>query len=343
MSKILISQSNSPMFKENIIYRPFHYPWADQRFDEHEKIHWVASEVELSEDATDWNMNMDADEKAFIRDIAGSFTTGDCVVGDNYKRLLAVIRNNECSNLLTSIASREATHQKAYAAANDIFGFNENIFSEFMGVKLARERIESMYIDPNPIYVDDLAYAFALNVIDEGVSLFAQFGSLLHFARNDIVVNGRKGRLSGFSKINAWSLRDETHHSDTGVEFFNAICREHPSIVTNAFKKRIYDLARDKIKVEIEFVNDLLNKRNLKTLTFEEIEGYIYFVCNRVMRKLGLKPVFDVPDKNPCKWIEIILTELKVSNFFETRVASYQVGGQLSGKLDLASCIAVSH
>lgn len=337
-----IADSASPLFQDSMIYRPFIYPWADEMFDGHESIHWVASEIELGDDSNDWSMNLTADEKAYVKNILTIFTTGDQVVAKNYRDcFLRVIKNNEASNLLMSIANREGTHQKAYSIANDTFGFDDSIFTMYEDIIEMKDRLENMFVDNSTDTVEGLAKNFAHSVYDEGVALFGVFIGLLQFMRRDIPAhNGMKGRLPGFSKINAWSLRDETVHTDAGVMFFNTLTNEHPQIVTDSFKKDIYEMFRRGVAYEDAFIDRTFESLHLTTFTPEECKLYIRFIADRRLTQLGLKPNFGVT-KNPSPWVEKILTENKITSFFERKVSSYQVGNAFTGTLDMSKVLAI--
>lgn len=338
----LISSSASQLFQDSMVYRPFHYPWADQLFNDHEKIHWVPEEAELSEDANDWAYNLTDDERKYVKNILSIFTTGDIVVAKNYRDcFLRVVKNNEVSNWLMSVANREGTHQRAYSMANDIFGFGDDIFTTFEGVKEMRERLEGMFVDNNTDTVEQLALNVAHTIFDEGVSLFGTFIGLLQFLRRDIPShNGLKGRLKSFGKINAWSLRDETMHTDGGVLLFNTIIAEHPHIVTDKFKRDIYELSRKMVHLEDEFLDVTFRELHMTTFTPQEAKAYIRWIMDRRLQQMGLKANYNIGD-NPAPWIETILTENKISSFFETKVSNYQVAGAFVGTLDMSRVLNI--
>lgn len=334
---LLIKDSESALFHDSMIYRPFQYPWAQQMFQEHEKIHWVPGEAQMQDDVEDWEQNISDHERKFLKTILTIFTTGDVVVAKNYRDcFLRVYKNNEMSNLWMSIANREGIHQEAYSLANDTFGLDESIFAMYEEIDEMRHRLEGMFVDNDCDTVEQLAINHAHSVLDEGVGLFGTFISLLQFMRRDrVAFNGmRGGRMKGFSKINAWSLRDETLHTDAHVAAFNQLTKEH-GIVNDQFKKTIYELNRRFMEVESKFIKRVHQGLNLETFNCEENELYMQFMSNRRMMQMGLKPEFTHVTKNPAEWVETILTENKVSSFFETKVSSYQVEGATVGKFDL--------
>lgn len=340
---ILIADSTSPLFQDSLVYRPFVYPWAQEMYQDHEKIHWIPGEAQMQDDHEDWANNLTNDEKSYIRMIFTIFTTGDVVVAKNYRDcFLKHYKNNEVSNGLMSIACREGIHQEAYALAAEIFGMDDTIFSMFQEYKEMQDRLEGMFVNLDCDTVEQLAINHAHSVIDEGVALFGMFVGLLQFMRRDrVAFNGKRGgRLKGFSKINAWSLRDETLHTDYNVQLFRQLSHEHP-IVDDKLKRDIYEMNRRFITVEDKFLDLVFKHLKLDTFTIEENKAYMRFMSNRRMIQMGLKPEWPEISENPCEWIEPILTENKVSSFFETKVSSYQVSGAIVGDYDLKTMLSL--
>ena len=63
----------------------FHYPWAVDLVQKHEKVHWIEDEVDLSEDVTDWKGGkMTELEKEYVTHVLRLFTQSDVFVGQNY-------------------------------------------------------------------------------------------------------------------------------------------------------------------------------------------------------------------------------------------------------------------
>ena len=107
----------------NKTYKPFLHDWAVDITKKHEEIHWTEDEADLSEDVSDWKLKLDEGEKEFITNILRLFTQGDVQVGQNYYDfLIPRFKNNEVRVMLGSFASREGTHQRAYALLNDTLG-----------------------------------------------------------------------------------------------------------------------------------------------------------------------------------------------------------------------------
>lgn len=344
---MLIKDSNSPLFQHSMVYRPFKYQFLEDLRVQHEKVHWVPDEVELSDDKADWAMNLSEDEKKFVKANLTMFTTGDVAVASNYvDNFIPVFKNNEARNWLLSVAAREGIHQEAYALANDTFGFSESLFGAFRDFKEMRDRIDLMTTKYDDGTVEGLALGLAHTTFNEGVALFGAFVSLLHFQRMDIEgFNGKKGRLKGFGKINAWSLRDESMHVDGATFLFKQVIREHLSIFNDEFKKKVYDLARKFVEAEDLYLDLAFAQFNLPTINKEDVKNYVRMMTDRRLVQLGFKAIFNAKE-NCSVWLDPILAGAggkKLTNFFEARVDAYQNAGAMVGEVDWDKVFVLRH
>ena len=203
-------KSKSLLFKENIVYKPFKYPWAEEMRKKHEIIHWVPNEIPMGNDVTQWNNGiLSYNEKSFVTNILRLFTEMDAVVGRNYKQnFIPKILNNEVSSLLASFCNREALHTEAYALINDTIGLPETEYASFLQIKELSDKVDYA-MDADTSTVRGFALAVAKSVFNEGVSLFSSFVMLLNFQRY--------GKMMGMNKVVEWSIRDESLTLDTEV------------------------------------------------------------------------------------------------------------------------------
>lgn len=317
-------ESHSALFQSSAVYKPFHYPWAVDVTREHEKMHWIEDEVPLGDDVTDWKMGkLTVQEREFVTQILRMFTTSDVNVGGfYYDNLIPILKNNEVRNMLGSFAVREGTHQRAYALLNDTLGLPEGDYAAFLDYAEMREKHEYM-LEADPSTLPGLALALAKGVFNEGVSLFASFVMLLNFQRPE-----GGGRMKGMAKIVEWSIKDESKHVEGVARLFRTLCNEHPEIVTDGFKKAIYDMSRDVVRLEDAFV-DLAYRAvggTMPGLSAVEVKQYIRYIADRRLVQLGLKANFMV-EQNPLPWLDWVISAADHTNFFEQKVAEYEVGG----------------
>ena len=308
-------------------YKPFYYSWAVDLTVRHEKAHWIEDEIDLGEDVSDWKTGKVTDvEKDYITNILRLFTQSDVAVGQNYyDQFIPKFKNNEIRNMLGSFANREGVHQRAYALLNDTLGLPDSEYHAFLEYKEMTDKIEFMQ-KADTTTQRGLALALAKSVFNEGVALFASFVMLLNFQR--------VGKMKGMGKVVEWSIRDESMHVEGNSRLFKAFVAEHPKLVDNEFKKEIYVMAKDIVKLEDKFIELAYEMGEIQGLTMEEVKTYIRYITDRRLLQLGLKTNFKVKN-NPLPWLEWILNGADHTNFFENRVTEYEVAG-LTGSWDNA-------
>jgi len=306
------------LFKLSTTYKPFQYPWAVELAKKHEEIHWVEDEAELSEDVQDWRTKLTADEKEFITQVLRLFTQSDVQVGENYHEfLIPKFKNNEVRNMLSSFAARETVHQRAYALLNDTLGMGDEEYFKFMEYKAMADKIEFMK-EGKTNTQSDLALVLAQSVFNEGMSLFSSFVMLLNFQRF--------GKMKGMGTIVEWSIRDETIHVQGNAKLFRTLCDEHPKIVNDELKSKIYEMAKQAVTLEDKFIQLAFNGSDVQGLSRDDVKLYVRHIADRRLLQLGLKPKFKVKD-NPLPWLDWVLNGASHDNFFEKRVTEYSVTG----------------
>ena len=308
-----------PLLEESQTYKPFQYAWAVEAAIDHEKIHWGEWEAKLQEDVAQWQGGkLSAQEKHHITQILKLFTQSDVAVGRNYlEYYIPKFKNNEIRAMLSSFANREFVHQRSYALLNDTLGFPEDEFSAFLEYKVMKDKVDFMGdIDMHSHAGTGLA--IARSVMNEGMSLFSAFIMLLNYQRY--------GKMKGMCEIVEWSIRDETMHTEGMVKLFREFCDEHPKIVTDEFKKQIYDMFRMGLALEDKVIDNAFEMGEVEGLTAHDVKQYIRYLADRRLIQLGLKGNWKVKE-NPLDWLEWVLNGASHKNFFEGTVTDYNSDG----------------
>jgi ribonucleoside-diphosphate reductase beta chain len=219
--------------------------------------------------------------------------------------------------MLASFACREFIHQRSYALLTETLGLPEEEFSAFTEVKEMKDKLDFMG-DIDVHSHAGTALSIARSVLNEGVSLFSAFAMLLNYQRY--------GKMPGMCTVVEWSARDETMHSDGMALLFRKFCDEHPRIVTDEFKKNIYEMFRTSISLEDKVIDIAFEMGAVQGLSSTEVKQYIRYLADRRLIQLGLKSNFKVKE-NPLPWMEIMLGSDTLSNFFEKRVTDYNAAG----------------
>ena len=310
----------SKLMEPSPSFRPFLFPWANEAWDQHDQVFWTKHEVPMGDDVTDWkNGKLTSGEKAFVTQILRLFTQADTAVGGYYHEILIPkFQNNEIRNMLVGFAGREITHQHSYALLNDTLGLPEGEYLAFTRYKEMADKADFMMQADNSTK-SGLALALAKGVFNEGVSLFASFVMLLNFQR--------RGLMKGMGKIVEFSIRDEGLHVAGVSKLFQEYCKENPRIVTDAFKRKIYDMARMCVQLEDAFVDSAFALAGeIEGLTAAETKQYIRYIADRRLNQLGLKDNFMV-EKNPLPWLDWVTAGVSHQNFFEGKSSDYAVAG----------------
>tara|TARA_R110000851_G_scaffold93230_4_gene203160 strand:+ start:1617 stop:2570 length:954 start_codon:yes stop_codon:yes gene_type:complete len=307
------------LLEANKSYKPFSHAWAVEYATKHERIHWIEDELELQTDVNHWKSGVLSDtEKNHITQILRLFTQTDVAVGTNYlEYYIPKFKNNEVRAMLTAFASREFIHQRAYALLNDTLGLPEEEFTAFLEYEEMADKVEFMS-DIDMHSHSGTALALARSVLNEGMSLFSAFAMLLNYQRY--------GKMPGMCTVVEWSVRDESQHAEGMAKLFREFCKEHPRVVTDDFKRQIYDMFRDAVRLEDKVIDLAYELGDIKGLTAEEVKQYIRYLADRRLIQLGLRPNWKAKE-NPLPWMEELLGGSSISNFFEKRVTDYNSHG----------------
>jgi ribonucleoside-diphosphate reductase beta chain len=131
----------------------------------------------------------------------------------------------------------------------------------------------------------------------------------------------KRGILPGLCVANTLIARDEGMHQ----QFATALYREN--LEHKLPKERIYEIVRDAVEHEIEFVTDALPV-SLIGMNSEDMSEYIRYVADRLVTELGADPIYNAC--NPFDWMAMLGLENK-TNFFEQRVSEYRKNGVSGG------------
>lgn len=300
-------------------YKPFNYPWAYDAFVQSEQMHWLWTEVPMLEDTKDWRNRLSTEEQEFLTKIFRFFTQGDIDVSGAYvNNYLPVFPQPEIRMMLSSFAAREAIHVAAYSHLIETLGMPESTYNEFLEYAEMAEKhdyFKDLQGD------DDLPAQIAgFSAFTEGMQLFSSFIMLLNFTRH--------GKMRGMGQIIAWSIADETLHTESMIKLFRTYVQENRSVWNDELKSKIYAIAEKMVDLEDQFIDLAFGVSEMENLTRDEVKQYIRYICDRRLIALGMKGIFKVK-QNPLEWVDGMLG-VTHTNFFENKSVDYAKGA-LSG------------
>jgi ribonucleoside-diphosphate reductase beta chain len=159
----------------------------------------------------------------------------------------------------------------------------------------------------------------------EGLQLFSSFAILLNFPRF--------GKMQGMGQIVTYSIRDESMHVEAMTKLFREFIQENIEIWTDDFKKELYQICREMVKLEDKFLDLVFDMGDIQGLTKKDMYAYNRYIADRRLLQLGLKTNFNQRE-NPLGWLDEVMG-IEHQNFFEGRATAYMKAGLRgdSGKL----------
>jgi ribonucleoside-diphosphate reductase beta chain len=297
------------------VYKPFNYPWAYDAWLKQQQIHWLPEEVPLADDVRDWKHNLIPSEKNLLSQIFRFFTQADIEVNNCYmKHYSQVFKPIEVQMMLSAFSNMETVHIAAYSHLLDTIGMPENEYSAFMKYKEMKDKYDYMHKFGVGTKKDIATTLAAFGGFTEGLQLFASFAILLNFQRF--------GKMKGMGQIVAWSVRDETLHTNSIIKLFRTFVQENPEVWDEELKGRIYEACATIVHFEDAFIDLAFEMGNVEGLTSREVKRYIRYIADRRLSQLGLKDIYMI-DANPLPWLDEILNGVEHTNFFENRVTEY--------------------
>ena len=315
------------LLKRRTEYKPFEYPWMFDYYVLQNQMHWMPESVPLHTDVKDWQ-ELSKQEKYLLTQIFRLFTQSDVDVGAGYvDRYMRIFRKPEARMMMCSFANMESIHQHAYSLLLDTVGMPETEYKAFAEYEEMSDKHD--YIkDFKPTLKDKRSIAKTLAVYSaftEGLQLFSSFAILLNFPRF--------GKMKGMGQIVTYSIRDESLHVEAMTQLFKEFIQENLDIWTDDFKKELYQICREMVKLEDKFLDLVFAMGDIQGLTKKDMYAYNRYIADRRLLQLGLKTNFNQRD-NPLGWLDSI-TGVEHQNFFEGRSTSYMKAGLRgdSGKL----------
>ena len=298
------------------IYKPFYYPWAHDAWLMQQRIHWLPEEVPMADDVKDWQKNLTPSEKHLLTQIFRFFTQADIEVNNCYMRHYSrVFKPIEVQMMLSAFSNMETIHIHAYSHLLDTVGMPEIEYQAFMKYKEMKDKYEyaqGFNVDSKENIAKTLA---VFGAFTEGLQLFASFAMLLNFQRF--------GKMKGMGQIVAWSVRDESLHTESIIKLFHTFLNENPEVKSHELDKFLYGACESIIKHEDAFIDLAFEFEGaIEGLTAADVKLYIRYIADRRLRQLGLKELYNI-NTNPLPWIDAILNAPEHTNFFENRVTEY--------------------
>lgn len=301
-------------------YSPFEYDQAYKYWELQQQSHWLHTEIAMASDINDWKLNLTDTERNVIGHILKGFTQSEVFIQEYWSQMVSKwFKKPEIQMMAATFAAFESIHAVSYAYLNQSLGLED--FSAFLHEPTAKAKIDRL-INTKGKSKEEIAQSLAIfSAFNEGVNLFSSFAVLLNFSRFN--------KMKGLGQIIAFSIKDESLHSEAGCWLFRTLITEYPDVFTDDLKKTIYDAARTTIELEDAFIDKAFELGTVEGLDPKDLKQFIRYRCNTKLIDLGLKKNWKNIDKEAIgrlSWFDIMSSGISHADFFSQRVTDYSKG-----------------
>jgi ribonucleoside-diphosphate reductase beta chain len=309
------------------------YPHFYNYRQEIRSLFWSANEIDMTQDIKQFETLSARERNAFLK-IIGLLATLDGPQTDIAARISHLSTDPSVKSIMATIADQESEHNHSYSyVLSSVVPYDVQVQSFETGrvdeVLLSRnERISSIYneLAENPT-LENVMRALVYVSLVEGVFFYSGFAFFYNLARNQ--------KMVGTSTMISYINKDELHHGKFNSELFRATLAENPHLNTEAFTEWVYEQFRHSVEQEGIWSRYVLT--GISGIDLEEMDGYLKYRANKMLRMLGLSEIYPDHVENPMKWIRAYVDSFDdtKTDFFEQKSRQYAKVGELNGFDDL--------
>ncbi|PID04786.1 MULTISPECIES: ribonucleotide-diphosphate reductase subunit beta [unclassified Sporosarcina] len=296
-------------------------------------LFWTANEVDMTQDVKQFSSLTKEEQSAFLK-IIGLLATLDGPQTVIAMKIADFTTDPSVKSILATIADQESEHNHSYAyVLSSVTNLDKQMEAFEMGrtdeVLMKRnERIVDVYNEfaENPT-IETVLKAMVYTTLLEGLFFYSGFAFFYNLARHQ--------KMVGTSTMISYINRDELQHGKAISDIFRAALAENPEYNTDEFTEWIYDQFRHSVEQEVIWSRYVLG--GIDGLELEEMEGYIKYRANKMLRMLGLSEIYPEFTDNPMKWIRAYVDNFDdtKTDFFEQTSRQYVKTSDLNGFDDL--------
>ena len=324
----------------DLTLRPMRYPQFYEMYRNAIRNTWTVEEVDFSLDTNDLKNKFGPAERHLIERLVAFFATGDSIVSNNLVlNLYQHINAPEARMYLSRQLYEEALHVQFYLTLLDTylpepeararaFAAVENIPSirrkagfcfKWMDSVQALQRLETK-AQRRQFLLNMVCFAACI----EGLFFFGAF-AYVYYLRS-------RGLLHGLAGGTNWVFRDESMHMAFAFEVIRTAREEEPDLFDDALRAQIIQMLTEAVEVECQFSDDVLSG-GVAGLSPRDMRQYLEYCADQRLAQLGMPKHFGA--RNPFPFMDLQDVQ-ELTNFFERRVSSYQVGVQGEVAFDAA-------
>ena len=292
---------------------PIQHPDIWEMCKKHEASFWTAEEVDLSQDARDWE-SLAEPEQHFIKHVLAFFAASDGIVNENLAAQFSTeVQLPEARAFYGFQMAMENIHSETYSL----------LIEQYIRDPVEKDNVFGAIHTMPPVKVKAewaMQWMNRENSFAERVIAFAAVEGIL-FSGSFCAIYWlkKRGLMPGLTFSNELISRDEGLHAEFACMIYNKLQHKLPEDV-------VHDIIRGAVETERHFICEALSC-DLIGMNSELMVRYIEFVADRLLTALGHSKLFGAT--NPFDWMELISLQGK-TNFFEKRVGEYQKAGVMT-------------
>ncbi len=291
---------------DRFVLFPIQYQKIWDMYKLHVKSFWVAEEIDLQQDLSDWKKLNDS-EQLFIKHVLAFFAASDGIVNENLVvNFMQDVTIPEARCFYGFQVAMENIHAETYSILIDTYikdkDEKNSLFNAIQTLECVKQKAQwaLRWIESAPSFAHRLV-AFAAV---EGIFFSGSFCAIFWL--------NKRGLMPGLSQSNQLISRDEGLHCDFA-------CLLYSMLDNKLSDEDIRSIICDAVEAEKYFVKDALPV-NLIGMNADLMQQYIEFVADRLLLSLGHGKVYNA--ENPFPWMESISLTGK-TNFFEGKATEY--------------------
>ncbi|MGM8214598.1 ribonucleotide-diphosphate reductase subunit beta [Bacillaceae bacterium W0354] len=305
------------------------YPHFYDHREQIRALFWRASEVDMTHDIKQFSSLSAVEQNAFLK-IIGLLATLDGPQTDMAMRIAHYSTDPSVKSIMATIADQESEHNHSYAyVLSSVTSFDQQVESFETGriddILLQRnERIKNVYnAFANEPTIINVLKAMVYTSLLEGLYFYSGFAFFYHLARHQ--------KMVGTSTMISYINRDELQHGRFISELFRATLSENPDYNTKDLTDWVYEQFRHSVEQETIWSQYIL--KDIDGIDLVEMEGYIKYRANKMLRLLGLSEIYEDYTENPMKWIKAYVDNFDdtKTDFFEQKSRQYTKTSDLNG------------
>lgn len=283
--------------------------------------YWQADEINMSNDIKQFGSLSESEQDAYLK-IIGLLATLDAPQTRTALLLSLYATDPSVQSIMAVIAQQEAVHNESYSyVLSSIVSLDEQNKAFDLGrtdeVLIKRNQNIAKYYNEfveNPT-TENILKTLTYTTLLEGLFFYSGFAFFYNLARHN--------KMVGTSTMISYINRDELEHGRFISELFRAALAENPELNNDEFIGWVYEQFKESVQLEIEWSNYVLH--DIDGIDIEDMQGYIKYRANKMLRLIGLNEIYPEYVENPMKWIRAYADNIDgtKTDFFEQKSRQY--------------------